>query len=137
MDEIVKGLVPEGVYSHHLKPRIAGFKDAHGSVMFFEDETDLLALQQNNPMTAAVVPEWSDHSSGMHQFIVWTAFETEGLGCSLQHYNLFPAVSEYVKEEWDVPATWKMKAQLVFGKPTGQPKEREYKPLEDRVRVLS
>ena len=89
-------------------------------------------------MVAAAVPEWSSHSTGMHQFIAWSAFEVEGLGCSLQHYNMFPAVNEYVKEELKVPATWKMTAQLVFGKPTSPPSAtRTYKPLEDRVKVLS
>ena len=77
----------------------------------------------------------SDHSTGMHQFILWSALEAEGLGCNLQHYNMLPSLLEYVKEEWKVPATWKLKAQLVFGKPTGEPKPREYKPLEERVIV--
>jgi len=49
----------------------------------------------------------------MHQFMLWCAFEAEGLGCNLQHYNPLPDIK--AKEEWKVPMEWTLKAQLVFG----------------------
>ena len=65
---------------------------------------------------------------------VWTALETEGLGCSLQHYS--PMIDARVAEEWNVPLEWSLKAQLVFGKPTGPHKEgKEYEQIEKRVFV--
>jgi uncharacterized protein len=74
----------------------------------------------------------------MHQFTVWTALEAEGLGCSLQHYNMNPEFNKKVAEQWKIPASWKLKSQLVFGKPTGgRAYPRTYKPLEDRVKVYS
>jgi hypothetical protein len=33
---------------------------------------------------AAQFPVWSENSTGMHQFVVWTALATEGMGASLQ-----------------------------------------------------
>ena len=80
----------------------------------------------------------SDHSSGIHQFIAWTALELEGLGANLQHYNFMPDFVEAVRKEWDIPDTWTLHAQLVFGTPQNgleRSKERTYLPLEDRVKV--
>lgn len=72
----------------------------------------------------------------MTQFIAWTALATEGLGCSLQHYQ--PTISKDVAEIWNVPESWSLRAQLVFGKPTGPPRggvEKKFAPLEGRVKV--
>jgi uncharacterized protein len=74
----------------------------------------------------------------MHQFTVWTALEAEGLGCNLQHYNSSPEFCTRVAAQWTIPASWKLKSQLVFGTPTGgRSYPRTYKPLEDRVKVFS
>lgn len=54
----------------------------------------------------------------MHQFVLWTAFATEGLGCNLQHYN--PLIDVKLRTQFEVPETWDLKAQLVFGKPEGE-----------------
>lgn len=84
--------------------------------MFFDDAE---AYNDLNPRFAALskaYPEWEEHSSGMHQFIAWTALANEGLGCNLQHYQ--PSITPYVNKTYDVPASWALKAQLVFGQPT-------------------
>lgn len=39
----------------------------------------------------------------MHQLVVWTALETEGLGATLQHYN--PIIDDEVKNEWNIQVT--------------------------------
>lgn len=65
--------------------------------------------------------------------LVWTILEAEGLGASLQHYN--PMVDERVSQEWNVPKEWKLQAQLVFGKPTGPPREKVSEPVEKRLFV--
>ena len=54
-----------------------------------------------------------EHSSAIAQFATWTALSELGLGASLQHYN--PIVDADAAEAFDVPATWKLRAQLVFG----------------------
>ena len=50
----------------------------------------------------------------MMQYITWTALEAEGMGCNLQHYN--PPIDKRLETEFDVPETWSLKAQMVFGK---------------------
>lgn len=71
----------------------------------------------------------------MLQFAVWTMLEAEGLGANLQHYN--PLVDERVAEEWKVPATWKLTAQLVFGgKEAADAGPKTFLPLEDKLKVF-
>jgi len=70
----------------------------------------------------------------MHQFVIWTSLEIEGFGASLQHYN--ELIEEDVKKEWDIPNSWKLIAQMPFGKPVVSPDEKQYKPLEDRIRII-
>lgn len=73
-------------------------------------------------------------TNGMHQFVIWTALEIEGFGVSLQHYN--ELIEADVKKEWGIPSSWKLIAQMPFGKPTAQPSEKQYQPLEERVKVF-
>jgi len=61
----------------------------------------------------------------------WTLLESEGLGCSLQHYN--PMIDSRVSELWEIPQEWKLQAQLVFGKPTGSPREKTFEPIDQRL----
>ena len=70
----------------------------------------------------------------MHQYVVWTALEIEGFGASLQHYN--ELIEEQVKKEWNVPGNWKLISQMPFGKPVGKPDEKQFQPLEDRIKVF-
>lgn len=75
----------------------------------------------------------------MHQFITWTALELEGLGCNLQHYNFLPPFVDEVRKIWNLPETWTLHAQLVFGTPQNglqRSRERTYEPLEARVKVF-
>jgi len=69
----------------------------------------------------------------MLQFAIWTALEIEGFGATLQHYN--PLIDEKVRKEWDVPENWKLTAQMPFGKPVVLAGEKEFQPLENRVKI--
>ncbi|EXJ73022.1 uncharacterized protein A1O5_04171 [Cladophialophora psammophila CBS 110553] len=121
----------------YMDGRIAGWKGSYGTVMWFEDQAALDALGEKNAMVKPMLTEWSDHSTGMHQFIVWTALEAEGLGANLQHFNFHPGITADIKSTFSLPESWKLKAQLVFGKPTGGPQDKTFEPLEKRVVVKS
>lgn len=74
----------------------------------------------------------------MHQYVLWTALEAEGLGCNLQHYN--PLADQKVAEEFGIPLEWSQKAQLVFGDPVdakrGDLAEKTFQPIEERVKFF-
>ena len=76
----------------------------------------------------------SEQTNGMHQYVLWCALEAEGLGVNLQHYN--PLIDTRLETMYGVPPTWSLKSQMVFGKPTGQPGEKTFKPVEERVKYF-
>jgi predicted oxidoreductase (fatty acid repression mutant protein) len=70
----------------------------------------------------------------MHQYVVWTSLEIEGLGASLQHYN--PLIDADVRKEWNIPDSWNLVAQMPFGKIVAPAGEKEFQPLEERIKVF-
>ncbi|ETI27695.1 hypothetical protein G647_00144 [Cladophialophora carrionii CBS 160.54] len=125
----------EGGMREYMDSRIAGWRGSYGTVMWFEDQTALDGLAEKNPMVGGMLTEWSDHSTGIHQFIVWTALESEGLGANLQHFNFHPGITAEIKSTWALPEAWKLKAQLIFGKPQEEAKEKTFEPIDKRVFV--
>ncbi|MFD0710326.1 nitroreductase family protein [Paenibacillus sp. GCM10027626] len=115
--------------------RMAGFRNGYGTILFFEDQAVIKGLQEQFATYKDNFPVWSNHSAGMLQFVVWTSLELEGFGASLQHYN--PLIDDQVKQEWNIPAEWKLLAQMPFGKPTAQPGEKQFMPIEERVKFFN
>ncbi|MFB4212681.1 nitroreductase family protein [Shouchella sp. JSM 1781072] len=130
--DILKEVVGDGDFSSS-QARMDGFKGGYGTVLFFEDQSVVEGLQESFALYADNFPVWSEQSSGMLQFAIWTGLELEGLGASLQHYN--PLVDEMVATTWDIPNTWKLRAQMPFGKPAQTPGEKEFQSLESRVKI--
>ncbi|WP_139997817.1 nitroreductase family protein [Paenibacillus paridis] len=114
--------------------KMNSFKSGYGTVLFFEDKKVIDGLMENFAAYAQNFPIWSQQSSGMHQFVVWTALEKEGFGASLQHYN--PLVDEEVRSTWSLPDSWQLIAQMPFGKPTAAPGEKTFQPIDERVKVF-
>lgn len=114
--------------------KLNSFKNGYGTILYFEDMSVIKELQQQFELYKDNFPIWSQQSNGMHQFVIWTALEEEGLGASLQHYN--EVIEADVKKEWNIPDTWKLIAQMPFGKPIAPPDEKHYLPIEDRVKVF-
>ena len=85
-------------------PRLSGGRTA---AIFIKE------LQQKFPLYADNFPIFSEHSAGMAQYAVWTALAEAGIGASLQHYA--PLIDAEVARTWDVPASWKLRAQMPFG----------------------
>ena len=131
--EALRKIVPADKFSE-TEDKINSFKSGYGTVLFFEDNSVVESLQQQFALYKDNFPIWSQQSSGMHQFVIWTALEIEGLGASLQHYN--ELIESDVKKEWNIPENWKLIGQMPFGKPTAEPNEKEFKPLEDRIKVF-
>ncbi|ULO05343.1 nitroreductase family protein [Paenibacillus sp. 19GGS1-52] len=131
--EALRKIVPTEQFEGTAQ-KLASFKAGYGSVLFFEDQVGVKQLQENFALYADNFPIWSNQSSGILQFVVWTALAEEGIGASLQHYN--PLIDEDVKKEWGIPAEWKLIAELPFGKPVTAPGEKEFQPIEARVKVF-
>jgi uncharacterized protein len=117
-----------------MKAMLEGFKAAHGSILFFEDQETVARLQAEHPRNAEVFPVFSLQSSGMLQYAVWTALAHESVGASVQHFVKF--TEEWARGKGIAPETWKSISQMVYGgilRPAG---EKTRLPLEERLKVL-
>ena len=130
--EILRKIVKPEQWSD-TEAKMKGFAAGYGTVLFFEDQTAIKKLQEQFPTYAEAFPQFSLNSSGMLQYVVWTAFEAEGLGCSLQHYS--PLVDEAVQKEWNIPSSWQLVSQMPFGNVVQPAGPKEFQPLEERVKI--
>ncbi len=130
----LKKLVPADSFQATEEKINGAFRSGYGSILYFEDMQVVEGLQQKFPLYADNFPVWSNQSSGMLQFAIWAALEIEGWGASLQHYN--PVIDEAVKAAWNIPASWKLIAQMPFGKPAAEPGEKAFQPVEERMKVF-
>jgi predicted oxidoreductase (fatty acid repression mutant protein) len=118
-----------------LVPRIPLFRAAYGTVLFFDDTSAVDLLPKPFHPLFDEYPEVHEHAQGMLQFVVWTVLSAEGLGCNLQHYQ--PGITEWAKERYDVPETWELKGQLVFGEIVGEkPVEKERTHLDVSLKIF-
>ncbi|MFT9846705.1 nitroreductase family protein [Aneurinibacillus sp. REN35] len=128
--ETLRNIVPADQFAP-TQEKMNAFGNGYGTVLFFEDQETVAALQRQFAAYKDNFPLWSQQSSGMLQYVVWTSLELEGFGASLQHYN--PLIDDKIKKEWNIPANWQLIAQMPFGKPTAPAGEKQFKPLEERV----
>ncbi|MQZ57058.1 nitroreductase family protein [Acinetobacter junii] len=110
--EILRKIVPAEAFEG-TNQKIDSFAAGFGTALFYEDQDVVKGLQEQFALYADNFPVWSEHSSAIAQFATWTALSEIGIGASLQHYN--PIVDAEVAETYDIPANWKLRAQLVFG----------------------
>lgn len=132
--ETLKACAKDEASAEKSAAKIDTFAAGVGTVLFFENLDTVKGLQEGFPSYAENFPIWAEHSTAIAQFATWTALSTEGLGASLQHYN--PIVDEQVHAEWDIPKSWQLRAQLVFGSVEGEARTKEYLDDAERFKVF-
>ncbi|MDR2901759.1 MAG: nitroreductase family protein [Lactobacillales bacterium] len=130
--EILKKIVPADKFSS-TQSKMDSFGAGYGTVLFFEDTAVVDAIGNKFKMYKDNFPIFATQESGMMQQNVWMILEANGFGASLQHYN--PLVDEMVAKTWDIPASWKLIAEMPFGKPTEMPGAKEFMPIAEKVKV--
>ena len=114
--------------------KIDGFAAAYGTILFYEESDTIYEMQKKYPAYADNFPIWAAQSNGMLQFAIWTALEDLGLGVNIQHYNLL--IDEDVKKIFDIPGSWDLVAQMVFGEVLEQPAPIEKLSTGERVKIF-
>ena len=104
-----------------------------GTVLFYEDNAAIEALQEAYPLYAPAFPGFAEHSNGMAQISVWNALADAGLGATLQHYSNL--IEEPVAKEFGLSAKWSLKAQMPFGSIESPAGERSF--IADEGRFLT
>lgn len=103
-----------------------------GTILFYEDQDTVKKQQEANPRYTKKFPVFSEHGNAIAQYAVWCTFATANIGASLHHYN--ELIEEESQAAFEVPASWKLVAQMPFG---SIEKPREPKPvLPDEVRYM-
>ena len=64
---------------------------------------------------------------------VRTALAERGIGANVQHYN--PVIDEALARLFEVPASWKLVAQMPFGGIAAEPEAKEKEDIALRVRI--
>ncbi len=113
--------------------KLAGFRAAAGTILFYEDQSVIEGLQAQFPAYADNFPVWADHADAMHQYAIWTTLAAAGIGANLQHYN--PLIDAEVAKAWDIPDNWQLRAELVFGGIAAPAGEKKYEDTAPRLRV--
>ena len=118
--ETLRKIVPEAAFEG-TNTRINSFAAGYGTVLFYEDQDVVKSLQEQFSLYADNFPVWSEHSSA--------------IGASLQHYN--PIVDAEIAEIFDIPANWKLRAQLVFGSIEAPAGEKTFMAEADRFKTFN
>lgn len=132
--EALRPLVPENAFAA-TEEKLKSFAAGVGTVLFFEDQEVVKELQAQFPLYADNFPVWSEHSTAIAQFAVWTALSEANVGASLQHYN--PVVDAAVAQTWNIPESWTLRAQMPFGSQEGEFGEKTYMSDEERFKVFA
>ncbi|KAJ5667433.1 hypothetical protein N7507_003297 [Penicillium longicatenatum] len=131
---VATGALPQEAYESSTKPKLNAFRAAYGTVLFFVDYESLAPIKEKFAIYADKFDPFAQESNAMSQYLVWLALESEGFGANLQHYS--PLIDAEISKTWDLPASWKLDAQLVFGTPTSEAGEKTFQPLESRFKVF-
>lgn len=131
--ETLRKMVPEAAFAAS-SDKISSFAAGVGTVLFYEDQEIINNLQEQFALYADNFPVWSEHSTGIAQFAVWSALANETIGASLQHYN--PVIDAEVADRFGIPNSWKLRAQMPFGSIESPAGDKSYMPRDERFRIF-
>ena len=132
--EALRKVVPAEAFAS-TDAKINSFEAGFGTALFYEDQDTVKALQEQFALYADNFPVWSEHSTGIAQFAVWTALAEQNIGASLQHYN--PIIDDEAAAAFDIPANWKLRAQLVFGSIEAPAGEKTFMENNERFKSFN
>ena len=129
----LKKIVPADKFAA-TEAKLDGFAAAYGTILFFESSNMIKAMQDQFPLYKDNFPGGAMQANGMLQFAIWTALEDLGLGVNIQHYN--PLIDEPIRQIFDLPDSWDLVAQMVFGEKLEDAPPIEKIPTGSRVKIF-
>ncbi len=136
-DIVVKRLkseVPTEAAYAKTQEKIASFKAAYGTILYFTDTAVVHQLEHDFTLYADNFATWAEQAQGSAQLNAWVTMANNGIGASLQHYN--PIIDELVADAFDIPENWTLRAQMPFGSIEAPAGSKDYMAREDRFKVL-
>lgn len=130
VEETLQKIVKDLTAFAKTKAKIATFRAGFGTILYLTDTDIVHNLEEQFPSYAANFADWSEQAIGGAQQAVWTALAENNLGASLQHYN--PLIDDAIHEAFDLPESWKLRAEMPFGSIEAPAGDKDYLP-EDQV----
>ncbi len=128
----MKQIVPPEALDATLA-KIATFKSAYATILFFENQDTVAGLEKQFPTYAHNFQSWSQQASGMLQFAVWSGLRELNIGANLQHYN--ELIETEVRALFEVDSKYKLIAQMPFGEILQGADEKPISNIEERFCV--
>lgn len=128
--DVLRAAVPAGKFAPTAQ-KLAGFRAAAGTILFYEDSDIIAGLQQRFPNYADTFPGSADKADAMLQYALWTTFTAAGIGVNIQHYN--PLIDAEVAKTWDIPTHWRLRTQMLFGGIAAPAGEKTHESLDTRI----
>src|SRR5690625_4080550 len=157
IEDHLREMVPAADFAP-TEEKLRGVAAGVGTILFFEDMGPVTDLQERFALYAEHFPTWSEHASGMAQCAVWTAVAAADIGARPEHASALgqfaawtaraaanlgaglehssPFADEAIRERWNIPARWKLRAQMPLGSNEGEPGERTFIEDDERIKVL-
>lgn len=131
--ETLRKIVPAEHFAA-TEAKVNGFANGYGTILYFDDTSVTNGFAEKFAAYSENFPIWANQANGMLQFAIWTALADLGLGVNLQHYN--PIIDDEIKATFQVPATWKLIAQMPFGNPLEKPAPLDKVAIKERVKIF-
>ena len=131
----IAGITTPEAYEKSKQKIETAFAGGHGTILFFEDSATIEKLKKEYPLYAKEFQIYSEHTSAMHQIVVWLLLADANIGASLQHYEQL--VEKDVKQQFSLPESWKLIAQMPFGNPTDTPLQKSVLSFDQTIRIFS
>ncbi|WP_407890846.1 nitroreductase family protein [Lacticaseibacillus sp. N501-2] len=136
-DIVVKRLkseVPTEAAYEKTKQKIASFKAAYGTILYFTDTKVVHQLEKDFTLYADNFATWAEQGQGSAQLNTWVALANNNIGASLQHYN--PLIDDEVAKAFDIPENWTLRAQMPFGEIKAPAGDKDTMAKSDQFKVL-
>ena len=133
VENTLRKIVPADKFAPTEK-KMEMFSKGAGTVLFFEDDSVVDDYKKKFSAYASAFDMFAAHGLGILQGNVWNALAEKGIGANLQHYN--PLIDDEVKKTWNLPSSWRLVSEMVFGHVEAVPAPVEKLPAEERVKAF-
>lgn len=116
------------------RERILAFRNAYGTILFFEDQHILTNLKKQYPLYKHNMHDWVMQSNGILQYMIWQTLAENDEGASLQHYN--ELIEKELNSWLELPKNWKIVAQMPWGNIEKEAGAKTFEPLETRMKIF-
>ncbi|AOO68032.1 Nitroreductase family protein [Erysipelothrix rhusiopathiae] len=131
--EALRKVAPEEGFENTVA-KLESFKQGQGTILYYIDTDVVKGLQDQFALYADNFPIWAEQENGMMQLVTWTALAGAGIGASVQHYH--PLVDASAAEAFEIPSSWKLVAQMPFGKAIDEVQPKTLQDVKGKVKVF-